>query len=96
MSKKLSRREFARKSVAAGAAAVAVPSALMDTAAKASGTTRSAASGAAAAVNLRRRISLPPERAYGGDGWSGRGDVRLDEAPQTARRHHDSGGVLHR
>jgi phenylpropionate dioxygenase-like ring-hydroxylating dioxygenase large terminal subunit len=85
MSKKLSRREFARKSVAAGAAAaVAVPSALIGTAASASETTVSAAGGAAAAVSRRRRITLPPELAYGGDGWSGRGDVRLDEAPQTA------------
>ena len=78
MSKKLSRRDFARTSVAAGAAAaaVALPKALFgETASVATSapekiaeaaTTTAAARGASAA--RRRMVSLPPQGfAYGGD-----------------------------
>ena len=78
MSKKLSRRDFARTSVAAGAAAaaVALPKALFgETASVATSapekiaeaaTTTAAAKGASAA--RRRLVSLPPQGfAYGGD-----------------------------
>ena len=86
MSKKLSRRDFARKSVAAGAAAVALPSAMMGTATPARAAidnTGSAAKGAAAAVARRQRVPMPPELAYGGISSTGR-DMMLDTAEQTA------------
>jgi phenylpropionate dioxygenase-like ring-hydroxylating dioxygenase large terminal subunit len=84
MSKKLSRRDFARTSVAAGAAAaVALPKALFGEAASdaaaaaatAAAPTAAAASGASVA---RRRLgSLPPQGfAYGGDAASSVAEFR--------------------
>src|SRR5712692_3860535 len=77
MSKTLSRREFARTSVAAGAAAaVALPKALFGeiatgataTPVKAAETATTAAAAKGAAVARRRLVSLPPQGfAYGGD-----------------------------
>ena len=79
MSKKLTRRDFARSSVAAGAAAVALPSALLGKEMAAGKT--AAAKGAAAA---RRRVtSLPPEVAYGGLSMGG-GNELAAMSPQTA------------
>jgi phenylpropionate dioxygenase-like ring-hydroxylating dioxygenase large terminal subunit len=71
MSQKLSRRDFARTSVAAGAAAaVALPNVLLGETAAAppaeAGSSAAAAKGAA--VAKRRLVSLPPQGfAYGGD-----------------------------
>lgn len=69
MSKKVSRRDFARASVAAGAAAVALPETLLGGA-----TSREAPPGSAAvrgAEAARHRIAaLPPSVAYGGDSSS--------------------------
>ena len=89
MSKKVSRRDFARASVAAGAAAatVAIPTALLGetgTEKILAGQTTAAARGAA--VARRRRLAPPPDGAYGGLDPSGRG-MMLDAtayANQTA------------
>ena len=79
-SKKLSRRDFARTSVAAGAAAVALPGALLGKEMPV-GTTAAAAKGAA--VARRRVTSLPPEVAYGGLSMGGGAEL-LAMSPQTA------------
>ena len=84
MSKKFSRRDFARTSVAAGAAAAAFPGALVATEPAA------AASSAAAkgmAVARRLRVTLPPpEFGYGGDPVSdARDSISLAYAPQSAQ-----------
>ena len=83
MRKKLSRRDFARTSVAAGTAAVVAPGALFGKSAPAGRT--SAAAGAAAARHFR--MTMPPEVAYGGVSFDGR-DVLLQDtltpAGQTA------------
>ena len=76
MSKKVSRRDFARASVAAGAAVatVAIPKALLaETGAEKilAGQTTAATKGAA--VARRRRFAPPPDAAYGGLDASGRG-----------------------
>ena len=98
-SKKLSRRDFARTSVAAGAAAVALPGALLGKEMPV-GTTAAAAKGAA--VARRRVTSLPPEVAYGGLSMGGGAEL-LAMSPQNgdlsgglAGGDHDSRGVLHR
>lgn len=87
MSKKVSRRDFARTSVAAGAAAaVGLPGALMSaatTAKAAPESTGAAAKGAAVAVARRERVTMPPELAYGGMSATGR-DMMLDTTEQTA------------
>ena len=77
-SKRLSRRDFARTSVAAGAAAVALPSALLGKEIPAE--TSAAAKGAA--VARRRVTSLPPEVAYGGVSMGGGDELAM--SPQTA------------
>ena len=98
-SKKLSRRDFARTSVAAGAAAVALPGALLGKEMPV-GTTAAAAKGAA--VARRRVTSLPPEVAYGGplDGRrrraAGHVPANGDLSGGLAGGDHDSRGVLHR
>ena len=69
----VSRRDFARTSMAAGAAAVAIPGSLLG-GAGAVGASGSAAEGAA--VAKRRRLSMPPEVSYGGLSPDGR-DVPL-------------------
>jgi hypothetical protein len=70
MTKKLSRREFARTSAAAGAAALGLQGALV--AREAAPAAGAAAAGVAAAK--RRRASLPMEAGpgYGGIGADGR------------------------
>ena len=73
MSKKVSRRDFARTSVVAGAAAVALPSSVIAEAA--APPSRAAAEGARLA---RRRISMLPEVSYGGFSFDGR-DVLLQD-----------------
>jgi phenylpropionate dioxygenase-like ring-hydroxylating dioxygenase large terminal subunit len=82
MSKKISRRDFARTSVAAGAAAVALPGTLVGAlpADKDRGPTFAAAKGAAAA---RRRIVVPPGAGYGGEfaGDEYRDSISLAHAP---------------
>ena len=78
MAKRLSRRDFARTSVAAGAAVTlsSTSSALADlTGPSAKVTSSSAASGAAAA---RRRALLPNLPAYGGYGAAGRQTLLSD------------------
>jgi phenylpropionate dioxygenase-like ring-hydroxylating dioxygenase large terminal subunit len=80
MSKKVSRRDFARASVAAsavGAAVAALPGALLGKEA-APTTAPSAAKVAGAAVAKRRRISMPPEVGYGGaNDWGDGRDLLL-------------------
>ena len=86
MAQKVSRRDFARKTVAAGAAAVALPTSLLGkttaAAAAAAPVTPAAAAGAAAAataaVAAPRRISMPIEVDYGGRMSWGR-DLTLQE-----------------
>jgi phenylpropionate dioxygenase-like ring-hydroxylating dioxygenase large terminal subunit len=73
-SKKVSRRDFARTSMAAGAAAVAFPSAALRPEEPPRAPAFAAAEGAA--VARRRRLSMPPEVAYGGVSPDGR-DVPL-------------------
>src|SRR5437773_9295649 len=86
MSKRMSRRDFARTSVAAGVAAVALPKALLgnEVAGVATGTTSAAALGnevargttsaaaAGAAVAKRVRAAMPPDLDYGGLNLNGR------------------------
>jgi phenylpropionate dioxygenase-like ring-hydroxylating dioxygenase large terminal subunit len=75
MSKKVSRREFARTSVAAGAAAVTLPGTLFGN--EAEPTSAAAATGAAAgkqAAIARRRVTPPAQGfGYGGGDIGGRG-----------------------
>jgi Rieske 2Fe-2S family protein len=80
---KLSRREFARTSVAAGAAAVALPASLLGRDAAVSPAAASVASlkGAEAAIAHRRRVPMPPEVGYGG--WTADGSGLQLEASQT-------------
>ena len=85
MSKRVSRRDFARTSVAAGAAAVALPGALLGTAAAGKPARSAVARGAAAA--RRQRVTMPPEVLYGGwdaDGRSLTLQDTLTPAGQTA------------
>src|SRR5687767_6027251 len=84
MSKKVSRRDFARTSVAAGAAAIVLPGTMLDTppvAAK----TAAAAKGAEAA--RRFRASLPPPGfGYGGDPVAdARDSISLAYAPAASQ-----------
>ena len=73
MSKKLSRRDFARTSVAAGAAAVAVPGALLGTRHGARGHVRRSRR---ARSRKRVRAAMPPDLDYGGLNLDGR-DVTM-------------------
>ena len=82
MSKKVSRRDFARRSMAAAGAAVAAPAALLGphtvaaTSEAPAAATSSVLAGAAAA---RRRLrAMPPEVAYGGINSEGR-EIRLED-----------------
>ena len=67
MKKKLSRRDFARTSVAAGAAAVALPSALFGKTGKTASAKASTVARTSARVGARRVVPPPPNIAYGGD-----------------------------
>ena len=89
MSKKLSRRDFARKSMAAGAAAAALPGALLAKGPSARATAGGKAAGMAAAK--RRRLVLPPEVTYGGTSYDGSDDTQYASAPavQTTRTYPD-------
>ena len=84
---KVSRRDFARTSVAAGAAAVALPASLLG---REAGGEKLPAALAGAAAARRRRITLPPEAAYGGISLDGR-DILLQDTltpvGQTAPRY---------
>jgi phenylpropionate dioxygenase-like ring-hydroxylating dioxygenase large terminal subunit len=84
MMKKVSRRDFARTSVAAGTAAMVLPGALLDTP-PAAAKTSAAAKGAAAA--RRFRASLPPPGfGYGGDPVAdARDSISLAYAPAKAQ-----------
>jgi phenylpropionate dioxygenase-like ring-hydroxylating dioxygenase large terminal subunit len=91
--KKLSRREFARTSVGAGAAAVTLPATLLATTTTQAGNTApgktfAAARGAAAAI-ARRPVVMPPAVAYGGDDASAgaefRDSISLAHAPMAAQ-----------
>ena len=83
-SKKVSRREFARATAAVGAAAVAVPSALLGKTASetapAPSMSMTAMKGAAAA---KRRMVVPPGAGYGGEfaGDEYRDSISLAHAP---------------
>jgi Rieske 2Fe-2S family protein len=79
---RVSRREFTRRTVVAGAAAVTVPGTLL--AAGSPAKARVDVKAAAATVARRLGVRMPPEVAYGGVGLTGRGDVMLDQTPQTA------------
>lgn len=85
MSRKLSRREFARTSMTAGAAAVALPAAVLGAAPPAGEVKMVAAAGAAAA--RRRRAALPsPAYGYGGDPVAdARDSISLAYAPAAAQ-----------
>jgi phenylpropionate dioxygenase-like ring-hydroxylating dioxygenase large terminal subunit len=83
----VSRRDFARTSVAVGAAAVGLGAAVLGTSDGVKASSSAATKGAA--VARRRRIALPPEVSYGGLSPDGR-DVPLDatfapagQAPKT-------------
>ena len=76
MSKKVTRRDFAKRSMAAGAAAVAAPAGVF--AGEAPRGTTTAASGAAAARRLA--ASLPTGLSYGGDGTDLRERLMIDPA----------------
>jgi phenylpropionate dioxygenase-like ring-hydroxylating dioxygenase large terminal subunit len=77
MGKKVSRRDFARASMAAGAAAAALPGVLIGKE-PAAPPAVSAAKAAGAAVARRRRISMPPEVGYGGaNAWGDGRDLLL-------------------
>jgi phenylpropionate dioxygenase-like ring-hydroxylating dioxygenase large terminal subunit len=77
MGKKVSRRDFARASVAAGAAAAALPGVLLGNEA-APPATASVAKAAGAAIAKRRRITMPPEVGYGGaNDWGDGRDLLL-------------------
>ena len=106
MNKKVSRRDFARASVAAGAAAVSLPTALLGTApaekalsakssaaAKGAAVARRRACRAAAGSRLRRHGLDRPRHDAGRDGVheSNRGSSR-----RVAGKHYDSFGVLPR
>ncbi len=84
--KKVSRRDFTRTSVAAGAA-MAVPRALLGKTPPETASAAGTSAGArGAAVARRRRATMPPEVAYGGVDAGGRGTM-LDPmamASQTA------------
>jgi phenylpropionate dioxygenase-like ring-hydroxylating dioxygenase large terminal subunit len=84
MSKKMSRRDFARTSVAAGAAAMVLPGTIVGTA-PVEAKTFAAEKGAAAA--RRFRDSLPsPSLGYGGDPVAdARDSISLAYAPAAAR-----------
>ncbi len=73
--KKVSRRDFAKTSVAAGAAAVALPKALRGETLAEKGTSEAAKAAAAAP---RGPITMPPEVTYGGEDFDGR-DVLLED-----------------
>ena len=73
--KKVSRRDFAKTSVAAGAAAVALPKVLRGETLAEKGTSEAAKAAAAAP---RGPITMPPEVTYGGEDFDGR-DVLLED-----------------
>jgi Rieske 2Fe-2S family protein len=97
MAKKVSRRDFARTSVAAGAAAVALPDTLLGRSAPdatVAEQTPTAARGAA--VARQRRVTIPEGLGYGGGGGSdfGRGTGYLSSsafAGQTQTRTYPGG-----
>jgi phenylpropionate dioxygenase-like ring-hydroxylating dioxygenase large terminal subunit len=74
MSKKVSRRDFAKTSAVAGAVAAALPTVIVAAATEPS----SPAAVAGARLGRRRRISMPPEVSYGGYSFDGR-DVLLQD-----------------
>ena len=81
MSKKLSRRAFAKKTVAAGAAVAAAPSVLLGAEAAPAAPLAAVShvrrrAGAAAAVARRVRVPMPPDLDYGGLNLNGR-DVTM-------------------
>ena len=76
MRKKVSRRDFARTSVAAGAAAVALPSALFGKTGKTASATAFRVAGSSAAIRARRVVPPPPNIAYGGDASSAVAEFR--------------------
>ena len=78
MGKKVSRRDFARASMAAGAAAAAIPGVLLGKEPAAAPPAVGAAKAAGAAVAKKRRISMPPEVGYGGaNSWGDGRDLLL-------------------
>ena len=78
MGKKVSRRDFARASMAAGAAAAAIPGVLLGKEPAAAPPAVGAAKAAGVAVAKKRRISMPPEVGYGGaNSWGDGRDLLL-------------------
>ena len=80
--RKVSRRDFARASMAAGAAAMALPSTLLAAKEPAAPASTTKEAGAAAA---RRMVSMPPEIAYGGMSAVGR-DLTMLSAEAVANQ----------
>ena len=91
MIKKVSRRDFARTSVAAGAAAVTLPSSILGNEPPAGTMSSAAAKGATAAK--RRRLIPPPEVAYGGMSVTGR-DLMLHNVQSATQTETYPGGWL--
>ncbi len=78
MGKKVSRRDFARASMAAGAAAAALPSVLLGKEPAAVPPAVGAAKAAGVEVAKKRRITMPPEVGYGGaNSWGDGRDLLL-------------------
>src|ERR1700724_3693079 len=86
---KMSRRDFAKTSLAAGAAAMAVPGGLLAKSASASTVAASStaasttAASAGAAVAKRVKASMPPDVAYGGLNVDGRPVMLADTMTQA-------------
>jgi Rieske 2Fe-2S family protein len=86
MNRKVSRRDFARTSVAASAAAAAaaLPASLASAATETTLAPKSTAALRGAAVARRRRVAPPPEVGYGGMDSTGR-DMMLDTTAYTSQ-----------
>jgi Rieske 2Fe-2S family protein len=80
MSKRVSRRDFARASVAVGATAVTMPTTLLGSGAP---TPKMSVAAKGAEAARRRIVALPPEVAYGGRDAAGR-QAMLSAAAQSA------------
>jgi phenylpropionate dioxygenase-like ring-hydroxylating dioxygenase large terminal subunit len=88
---KMSRRDFARTSLAAGAAAMAVPGGLLGNSASAStvaaSSTAASTTAASAGASVARRVkaSMPPDVAYGGLSVDGRTVMLADTLTQAGQ-----------
>jgi phenylpropionate dioxygenase-like ring-hydroxylating dioxygenase large terminal subunit len=102
MSKRVSRRDFARASVAVAGVAVTAPAALLgkelapETTAAAAAVPETATAAAGAAVARRIRASMPPDLDYGGLNLNGREITMLADTMTPAgqaKPHYPNGWV---